>query len=522
MIKANIVFIKIKNRIITINLKVPQPSSKKEIFLLIYQKDKKSELSIVPIYNDCYEINFELDDNDMCIELFAKYNNVYEPIRYDFDYYSPISNSLKNSYCYINNYKITSTKFRIKIQKTKHNIKFVDEARYQHELLKDSRYKFKDILLRNLAILFKKYKKKKILLFYDRVDVGNDNAEFLFNYFDSLKNNKIKIYFLINQKGYKNYKNSVKFFSFKEKVLFLICDMKISSHAAHYTNFPFENKIDAYRDIICNQKFIFLQHGIIKDEMPDWLNRYRRNIHAIIVSTKFEKDLLLNKKYLYKSSNIWMTGMPRYDRIKNDKTQNIILVAFTWRKYLMSDNFDKLGNRKIIDNFGTSNYYIQISKLLCDKQVNSLLKTFGYKIHFKIHPMFRECLHLFPKSDYVVFESTDEFENIINISDILITDYSSIAFDFAYLHKPVIYFQFDFDEFYSGNHTYIKGNYDFSSMGFGRIVTTIDDLSFELTNILKKSSDMDIYKSRTSNFFCYNDQKNCERIYNKIIETLDE
>ena len=55
---------------------------------------------------------------------------------------------------------------------------------------------------------------------------------------------------------------------------------------------------------------------------------------------------------------------------------------------------------------------------------------------------------------------------------LLVTDYSSVAFDFAYLKKPVVYSQFDKEEFYK-KHTYSEGYFSYENDGFGPVCTDL-------------------------------------------------
>lgn len=526
MFYAKIIFIKIVKNKLTINSRIlTEKNENIKIIMRVKQSGEKiDEVRMVPLFDSFYENNYELNQNKLSFEWYYCDNqNNYYPISLDFEYYSPVSNYFKNSFYYCDKYKISCNYSSLFVDKYNYPNKYIDEIKFRIEILLKSPKKLLLLFLRSFAIFIKKHKRKKILLFYDRIDRGDDNAEFLYNYFNNdAKQNNVKTYFLIDKNHYKNYKNTIKFFTFKEKLLFLVCDIKISSHAAHYTNFPFEKDINIFRDILNSQKFIYLQHGVIKDDMAKWLNKYRRNIYSIIVSSEFEKQLLLDNKYLYNNNNIWLTGMPRYDYLRNTHSEKIILVAFTWRKYLMSDNFDTYGNRNTIEDFKNSVYYQKIHELLCNKDINRVLQESGYKFHFKIHPMFREYINLFPKTNNIVYEIGNEYISIINKSSILITDYSSISFDFAYLNKPIIYYQFDYDEFYSGIHTYSKGKYSFNEMGFGKIAFSISNVINELKYILENSSEMSpLYKKRAYNFFKYHDQSNCKRIYNQILFSLD-
>ncbi len=54
----------------------------------------------------------------------------------------------------------------------------------------------------------------------------------------------------------------------------------------------------------------------------------------------------------------------------------------------------------------------------------------------------------------------------------IITDYSSIAFDFAYLKKPVIYYHYAKDYHFDLEESY----FDYKTMGFGEVVDNHEEL----------------------------------------------
>ena len=98
----------------------------------------------------------------------------------------------------------------------------------------------------------------------------------------------------------------------------------------------------------------------------------------------------------------------------------------------------------------------------------------------------------------------------------MITDYSSVFFDFGYLRKPVIYFQYDKEEFFSGQ-LYNEGYFDYENMGFGPVCYNLNDLIENIINVIEKDcKNDDKYLNRIDNFFKFHDDKNCERVLNEI------
>ena len=106
-------------------------------------------------------------------------------------------------------------------------------------------------------------------------------------------------------------------------------------------------------------------------------------------------------------------------------------------------------------------------------------------------------------------------------SVLLITDYSSVFFDFGYMRKPVVYYQFDEDVFYSKH--YKKGYFDYRQMGFGDVSTSEDDAIVSLLRICQNGMRLEPkYLERIKNFFPLYDTNNCKRIYDVIAKDNNE
>ena len=98
------------------------------------------------------------------------------------------------------------------------------------------------------------------------------------------------------------------------------------------------------------------------------------------------------------------------------------------------------------------------------------------------------------------------------------TDYTSAVFDFAYLHKPVVYCQFDKESFYK-NHTVKQGYFNTERDGFGEVTYNLADTVNILISYMENNCQMkEEYVNRVDRFFKYTDNKCCERICNKIFE----
>lgn len=107
----------------------------------------------------------------------------------------------------------------------------------------------------------------------------------------------------------------------------------------------------------------------------------------------------------------------------------------------------------------------------------------------------------------------NDIQEALRDSYILVTDYSSVFMDFAYMHKPVIYFQFDYNEYRKKQLQ--QGYFDYKRNGFGPIVTNQNAVIDAIKNCKAKSV---TYNKRIDAFFGNQDSNNCKRIYDILAE----
>ena len=106
----------------------------------------------------------------------------------------------------------------------------------------------------------------------------------------------------------------------------------------------------------------------------------------------------------------------------------------------------------------------------------------------------------------------ESYQELFNESAILITDYSSVAFDFAYLKKPVIYYQ------KGDGRPNEKAYFDYETMGFGDISSDEDELVDRIIHYLENGCVMEEnFKERVDEFFKFKDKNNCKRVYDWLI-----
>ncbi|WP_410689505.1 CDP-glycerol:glycerophosphate glycerophosphotransferase [Campylobacter lari] len=359
--------------------------------------------------------------------------------------------------------------------------------------------------------LQKRLPKSDIWLFADRDYEADDNAEHLYRYI--MKNHpEQEIVFALRKESSdwerleKEGFNLIEFGSFEFERIIEKIEFFISSHHPAAFNICLKQY----------QQFIFLGHGTDAVDLSRWFNTL--NIRLRISSLIPEYYSLFDdyNRYTLTDKEVAITGQPRHDSLyQNNKTGNKnILIMPTWRTYLVYSDQNAFDRKIIEDTFFSSNYYHYWNSLLNNKALKELVYKYGYSItftpHFNMRSMLERCT--FPNYIKIVYRREGKsFQENFQNADLMITDYTSAAFEMAYLGKPVIYYQFDREEFFK-NHSYQQGWFDYKKDGFGPVVENEENLLKELEVYLQK----DCLTFSNNELFAFAKGGNCNRVYNAI------
>ncbi|CAD2075541.1 glycerophosphate transferase [Phocicoccus schoeneichii] len=220
--------------------------------------------------------------------------------------------------------------------------------------------------------------------------------------------------------------------------------------------------------------------------------RYKRNFRNetkrwdILISPNRYSTEIFKSAFWMKEENILEIGYPRNDVLVNrandkeyisqireklnlPKDKKVILYAPTWR----DDEYIKKGQ-----------YNFEL-KINLEKMYEELGDE--YVILLRMHYLISNVLDIKGFEDFAIdVSSYNNISELYLISDCLITDYSSVMFDYGILKRPQFFYAYDLEK-YEGE---LRGFYlDYMNDLPGPIVKTSDDLIEQLSNMSKVEKD---------------------------------
>ena len=337
---------------------------------------------------------------------------------------------------------------------------------------------------------------------------GHDARDNGYHFFRYVRENypDIKAYYIIDKKSADYQKvrvlgNVVNYGGFRHHLLFSVSDYKISTHIFGYSP-----------DILCYNRFlklglirgklVMLQHGIIANDI-EWMFYPRTKLDLFVCGAEPEYRAV-KERYGYPEGVVKYLGLCRYDALlKSHREENIILLMPTWRRNICAGSAEE---------FIKSDYYAAFQGLINNPRLISLLEDMDLRLVFYPHYEVQKFLGEFSSnSGRVVLAPFDEYDvqELLMSSKLLVTDFSSVFFDFAYMNKPVLFYQFDEAEFRRQN--YKEGYFDYRDGGFGPVLEDENKLVDEILRAAGRNfAAEDKYLKRMEKFFTLRDG-NCRK-----------
>lgn len=230
-----------------------------------------------------------------------------------------------------------------------------------------------------------------------------------------------------------------------------------------------------------------------------------KNYDYVIANSEYWK-VPYQDAFNVNKENVVVTGMPRVDHLVD---QNYIEKT----KLKLLNKYPLLKNKKVILYAPTFRGNIYQGMKSVDFDAKKLLDQLDdqYVLVYKLHPLLLDK----PITDdqRIINLNHEDTHDLFTISDMLISDFSSIIFDYSFFNKPMYFFVPDLDEYLSTLGCFV----DYQKIMPGAICLNENQLADAI--IVNKQYDIEAFSKI---FFKYHDGKNIERVVELIKKVRHE
>lgn len=293
--------------------------------------------------------------------------------------------------------------------------------------------------------------------------------------------------------------NVCRYYSIRHLMLMLRASLFVSAQGRFHA-YKFRPLKSRFKDIVMSKRLVFLQHGVTAFKK----STFKRNdpsggANLVMAVSEAEKNIIV-KHWGYKPEEVVVAGFSRFDELidKSKGEKPVILVMPTWRSWL--EDVDQA-------TFDQSDFATQYRDLLDKLEGAAPDSTIKFYIHIKLSKYIQQWGKDYKRVQIVLLGEQPVNEMLMEASALL-TDYSSVAWDFLYMNKPTVFFHFDSKKYEKYTGSFI----DFDKNLFGPRAFDADQAVTSLLSAVRGDASVD-----NSNYFKYHDKSNSLRIYRSII-----
>ncbi|MFD5654362.1 glycosyltransferase [Streptomyces sp. NPDC127039] len=364
--------------------------------------------------------------------------------------------------------------------------------------------------------------RRDIWIVGERHDTAQDNGHHFFRW---VRQNQPRrnVYYVIDAKAADRAKvqdcgNVLALGSLKHRLYLLNATRLISPYDLEaYLAPPSMSKVNylrIYGDLLKYRR-VFLQHGVTYNDVSQSAHRQSTSVDLFVAASEDEAAYIRDEMG-YAPDEVQALGFPRFDKLQPVEGPRTVLLMPTWRRDIVVPSYNRRLRPRV--QFAASEYFRFFSQLLEDERLRAALERADVKLEFYPHYEIRPHLRHFEVDhpNITVAEQTKRgVQEAMKECSLLVTDYSSVFFDVAYMGKPLVYVPFDEDDFY-GRH-YRRGYYDLTRDGFGPVCRSVEGAVDEIVAAIDRGFSVEEpYARRVERFFGQRDTQNCARVFSAI------
>ena len=475
--------------------------------------------TVVPIEDtDKQEIRLHLLISGDDYELNIYFEDVWQ---------SKLENGNKDKYWYTNGYIVKVEGSSLAVMRADEKSRQEAEKKYINYIVKkidaakpesEEREMLTDVLRWRRAYNenYDEFSKKRIWIYFDKSYKAGDNGEYALRYAASQDDGIEKVFYIekLSKDGQRLIREGYKVIepgSDEGALYALFAEVIFMTHIPPFHKLGFKNENLVYFRDLLKSKIIRMYHGYPITRSSSYA-KMGSNATAVVVASNYERELYTNEDNCFKKEEIIDSGNPRYDDLVDD-SRNQILIAPTWRPALVGRT-EPNGKTEYNPKFKESGFYELYNQVLTNEKLLETARRKGYKIKLFFHPKFEAQTVDFETTDVVEALSPTEdidYVTIMKKSNLMVTDFSSVQYDFAYMRKPVVYYHDPVLPYWRIT------NFDYENIGFGEICKSADELAEVLCDYIENDCKIkEEYKNRYENFFVQSDRNSGKRLYEAV------
>lgn len=362
-----------------------------------------------------------------------------------------------------------------------------------------------------------KYADRKIWLMCDSEESNSNDSRELYNYINSLQD-KRGVEAFYSQRGINPddafimtalQSTSLACGSVSQKIMAMNADIIVANGHNVYKILGFEDGEEIYYRDLLMADVVSFGDGFSMYRSAQTENRIYDNTVLRFCGSQSEYERLMHPIYGYDEKHLFSFGYPHTDKLVSVPSRQILVCPALRRGF---GKYAHIG----YPAFTTEPLYSVFNALINDKRLLSSLDKNRCSLVLILPEELAKKEYLWNKSGNVTVSSFEElgYKETIEKSAMLITDYSNTAFDFAYMHKPVIYYQNPSISCQDNISTF-----SYREQGFGVVVTDLDTLVEEIQKTIEAEFKISAeYVARRESFFAFLDRNSCKRIANAIYD----
>ncbi len=253
----------------------------------------------------------------------------------------------------------------------------------------------------------------------------------------------------------------------------------------------------------------FKKVGYSRNHSSNYSLTHKNYTDAVVSSEKIRENYA--EAFEINIENVHSLGVPRTDtffdeEFKESKEKEILEklgISKEKRVILFAPTFR--GNN--VKKAYYPNEFINIKELYSKLSENDIFII-------KSHPFIKNKIKIEEEFKDKIIDITDQYREIndlLLITDLLITDYSSVIFEYSFLNKPIIFYVPDYEEYKKNRDFY----YDFSEYMYGKTVYEFEEL---LNNLQYNENDFEKIKSFKEKFLKDCDGNSTQNVVEYLID----